>query len=157
MRGSTAPSPPSLAARSANPIHHVFSKKMSFRQERVIEIVAGVPAHPDFLHDAARSSVLDRRDGDDLREPNLLEAKRERGAGAFRRVPAAPVVGPEPPPDLGGRKEWQCRQANKPGECRDPGDLDRPEPIPVLVEVDFDPIDEGVAQLARKGGWQELA
>ena len=78
---------------------------MPNRQVGVIEINLRVANHPNLFHDATRSHVADSGGGNDFIKLHPVEPEYQRGASPFRRVPAIPIPGGQPPSDLHGRSE----------------------------------------------------
>jgi len=74
-------------------------------EERMRKVIGRVVRHAQPFHDSPRAMVRNRREGDDLVQPELLEAKGEGGACALSGVPVSPVFACEAPTDLHGRGE----------------------------------------------------
>jgi hypothetical protein len=115
---------------------------MLLGQRRVIKVVGGVVSHTDALHEAPRATVAWHGERYHLAEPQCLEAVRQDGPRSLGGVSSAPVFHGEAPAYLDAwrevRREAGDGQANESREGRDAGNLHRPQPEAVLVEVGLD-------------------
>ncbi len=126
----------------------------------MIEVVPRVVRHADALHDAARRLVGGDRKRHDLIELGHLETEAHRLGGGFGGVATTPVIGPEPPPDLHGRREVRLEgrrpQPDESDEWLAIANLDCPQPEPSLLEALLDPVDEGIGLRGGEGTLEML-
>src|SRR4051794_954096 len=93
----------------------------------MIEIVRLVAGHADPGHHRSGSDVSDRRHGDDLGQPERLEAVLERGPGGLGRMATPPRGRDEPPPDLRYGEPGQPSDSGEAEERRVVASFDRPQ------------------------------
>src|SRR5439155_17513724 len=120
------------------------------RHVRMLEVLRRVARHADPFHHAARADVLDRRERDDLVEPDLLEAEREHCAGRLARIALIPVVASEAPGDLDSGNKPGLVQPYDAGELARALDFDRPQPPAPPGQDSALPLDERRAPLAAE-------
>jgi hypothetical protein len=129
-------------------------------QQWMLEVVSRIAGHPELLHDSTGAKVPDRRDRDDLAEPEHVETMSQDGPSAFGRISFAPTRHVQPPSDLDTGLKWRVvsgrREPNESGERCHPGNLGRPESVAVLLQVELGALSELVALRSREGGRKEL-
>lgn len=115
----------------------------------VIEVIALVVLHPEFVHHPPRADVDRGGERNDFEHPESIEAVRHRTSGRLRRVPTAPEPVVEPPTDLHRRCEMgveRCGpQSGETDERCGLRQLNGPEPEALVIEVLLDAIDQRVA------------
>src|SRR5436853_4436313 len=96
------------------------TQRAARRNIRMLECAGLVFLHAEALHYRSRAPVARHGEGNDRGEAELLEAKPQRRACAFRGEPLAPVGPREPPADFyAGRRRnlrWRRLQADEADE-----------------------------------------
>src|SRR5262245_7089884 len=130
-------------------VEQVAPQRMARREARVVEVAGGVALQADPLHHRARAPVPRHREGDDLVEPESLEAEGERRARGLGGVAPSPVLAREAPADLDrgceGSLEVDVREADEAREGDGTGGLEREEPEAEALEVRLDAVGERIA------------
>ena len=120
----------------------------------MVEVVAWVVRHAEFLHHAAGAHVLGHRKRDNFSEPDDGESMVHDGAGAFDGEPASPGMRGQPPADFDtgheGRIEARNGQPDEADAFTRCAQFDGPQSEAVLLEVSFDSLDQLIALLPRK-------
>ena len=133
---------------------------MALGQCRMIEIVAGVVNHANFLHNPTRTEVSGCGERYDLIEPRISEPVGQHLPRTFGGVSVTPVLGCQPPADL---HTWRkmClergnRKSDESGEWHDLRNLHGPEPKAMLLKMGLDPCSADIAFFTRQKGWKML-
>ena len=75
------------------PIENVAAQRVTFGQDRVVEIVGRVVGHAELFHHAAGAQVVWNREGDQAIELERVEGMIDDGARAFGGEAVAPTFG----------------------------------------------------------------
>lgn len=140
--------------RHASSVEHMPSKRVTFGQGWMIEVVLRVARHTELLHHAPRPEVVRHGKRHDLPKAQGAEARLHGRPGRLGRVALAPVLRGQSPADLHARRkprlEARRREPNEAGAGIDPDDLECPAPEPSLLEMRLDLVHQRIALLARE-------
>jgi len=105
-------------------------------QIRVVEVILGPVPHAEPVHHPPRPPVVDRGEGDDLRQSEHLEAVGERQARGLGRIAVSPGVARQPPAhlDAGGEMRLEPRPGDAGEADAAPAEVDRPQAPATLVD-----------------------
>ena len=117
---------------------------MTFGQQRMVEIILGEMRHAELFHHASRTAIANCGKRDDLVGLQVAEREVERGASAFRRVAAVPMLSVQPPADFdtGRERRFESRdgKSDEPGKRRNSQNLYGPQAKTMPLELRFDPL-----------------
>jgi len=126
----------------------------------MIEIIARVVGHAQFVHDALRTHVGKRGEGHNLLQSDSVEAIPQSCGRAFGGQPTAPMFWSKPPTDLDRRREWSFKadvfQSDVTGKFVGRAPFKRPRCETVLSEMADKAVDHGITFVARQRGREEL-
>src|SRR5579871_803855 len=130
--------PPSAPCRAAlpllppQPVQQVGTKRVTGRQPRMLEIVAGIVPHAEPYHHGARARVGRDGEGDYFGQGELLEGEAQALARSLGRQPKPPARPAQPPHDLDARGEMclegRHRQPYAADQLPASAQLRRPQP-----------------------------
>src|SRR5882724_9711942 len=120
------------------------AQRVANGKKRMVKIIRGIPDHADSFHDPTRRQICDRRERNNFVEIELFKAKRQNRERALSYVSSSPELRPEPPADLGTRREMRFeprpRQTDKSDERSHVRNLDCPQAPAVLFNVSMDSV-----------------
>src|SRR5512144_2157646 len=119
---------------------------MTLWERRMIEILRGIAAHAEALHDRSRSTVRHRGERHDFRESEGSKPVAKRQSGGLRCITVSPMIEGQTPPDFHAWREGRAEpcpcQSGKPDERGHNRDLDCPQTKAVFAEVFLDAINQ---------------
>jgi hypothetical protein len=129
-------------------------QRVSFRQERMIEVVGRIVRHAQFFDDPAGPNVSRNRRRHDFIQAQRLERIPDDCMRSFCRQPLSPILRRQTSTDFYARRVVRFKlrnlQANEPDKQAISPKLRWPKAESILPEMRFDSVQHGIALCLRK-------